>query len=40
MTAFVSDRDRTFRLTAADKAAARAAILDDQQGAVRDNGSL
>lgn len=37
---FQSDRNKKFDLTEADKIAARAAILDDEQGAVRDDGSL
>lgn len=34
------DRNEQYNLTAADKAAARAAILDDRQGAIRSDGSL
>lgn len=34
------DRNATLRLTAADKAAAKAAQLDSRQGAVRNDGSL
>lgn len=34
------DRNATITLTAADKAAARAAILDDAQGMIRNDGSL
>lgn len=34
------DRDATITLTAADKAAAKAALLDSDQGVIRDDGSL
>lgn len=34
------NRNASLRLTTKDKAAAKAAILDDQQGAIRRDGSL